>query len=56
MKMNLTFTFLRVLDIFDEIESWNPAPMLSRSPGFRIEILLEVDVENRNPDAAGARV
>jgi hypothetical protein len=24
-------------------------------PGFRIEILLEVDVENRNPDAAGAR-
>jgi hypothetical protein len=46
MKMELTFSALRVSDIVDEIENQNPTLMLSRSPVFRIEILLEFDVEN----------
>jgi hypothetical protein len=46
MKMKLTFSALRVSDIVDEIENRNPTLTLSRSPVFRIEIMLELDVEN----------
>jgi hypothetical protein len=46
MKMELTFSGLRVSDIVDEIENRNPTLTLSRSLVFRIEILHELDVEN----------